>query len=109
MATATRTTTADAKTRSLELATARGETHCSHAAKMLDWTLDERGQLVSLALSVASATSKRGYVLTYSRAADDAPCSCEAAQHARGCWHRGLALLCGRYVARRAAHGWQED
>jgi hypothetical protein len=92
----------DAKTRSLELATGHGQTSCSWAATTLGWTLDEAtGALVSLALAIRSATSDETvYAVGYRAAADDAECECPAAQHGRGCWHRGLAILTGRAVAR---------
>ncbi|HZC04413.1 MAG TPA: hypothetical protein VE338_02135 [Ktedonobacterales bacterium] len=106
MATATTTTrtptVTDAKARSLVLATAHGQTSCSWAAKTLGWTLDETtGELVSLALAISSATSDETvYAVGYRAAADDAECECPAAQHGRGCWHRGLAMLAGRSIAR---------
>lgn len=106
MATATITTrtppVTDAKTRSLELAQAHGQTSCSHAAMTLGWTLDERsGELVSLAVAIRSATQEeRVYAVGYRAAADDAECECPAAAHHHACWHRGLAILAGRAVAR---------
>lgn len=93
-------TTTDAKTRSLELAHARGETSCSHAVKTLGWNLDERGALVSLALAITSATSDdTTYAVGYLAQADDASCDCTAASYGRPCWHRGLAIIKGRSVA----------
>lgn len=106
MATATITTrtppVTDTKTRSLELAQAHGQTSCSHGAKTLGWTLDEQtGELVSLALAIRSATSEETvYTVGYRTAADDAECECPAAAHRSGCWHRGLAIIQGRAVAR---------
>lgn len=91
--------TTDARVRSLELAVAKGHTACSHAAKTLGWALDERGELVSLALEIRSATSDAVYAVGYLASSDDALCECEAAQHHAACWHRGLAILCGRAVA----------
>ena len=109
MATATRTTT-DARARSIELAQAHGETICSHRARTLGWTLDERGQLVSLALEIRSAhDGEQTYSVGYLASRDDGLCDCQAAQHHSGCWHRGLAILCGRHIAQRARRGWQED
>lgn len=101
MATAVAKTT-DARARSLELAEAHGHTSCSHAAKTLGWTLDERtGALVSLVLEISSATSDAVYAVGYNAYDDDATCDCPAARYGRhGCWHRGLAILCGRDVAR---------
>lgn len=101
MTTATKTTiTTDARTRSVELATAKGHTSCSHSARTLGWHLDERGQLVSLALEIASAHSDEVYAVGYLASSDDASCDCPAASYGRPCWHRGLAILCGREVAR---------
>ncbi|HZC04072.1 MAG TPA: SWIM zinc finger family protein [Ktedonobacterales bacterium] len=99
MATATKTLT-DARARSIELATAKGHTPCSHAAKTLGWHLDERDQLVSLALEIHSAHDETRYAVGYLASADDASCDCQAAQYGRPCWHRGLAIICGRDVAR---------
>jgi hypothetical protein len=100
MATAATRTPTDARTRSLELAAALGQTTCSHAARTVGWTLDANGALASLALHIASAHSDAAYCLTYTAASDDAHCDCAAGAHQRACWHRGLALLCGRAVAR---------
>lgn len=100
MATAVAKTT-DARARSLELAEAHGHTSCSHAAKTLGWTLDERtGALVSLVLEISSATSDAVYAVGYLAGSDDASCDCPAGAHHRPCWHRGLAILKGRSVAR---------
>ena len=92
---------ADARTRSLALAAARGETSCSWSAHTRDWTLDPTtGALRTLALEIDSATrADVRYALTYDAAADDAQCCCRAAQASRACWHRGLAILKGRSVA----------
>lgn len=117
MATATRTTL-DAKTRSIELAQTHGHTACSHAARTLGWTLDDTtGALVSLALEIHSAHSETVYAVGYSAATDDASCECTAAQYGRGCTHRGVAIICGREVARiysaagraDAEHGYHLD
>ena len=101
MATATRPTT-DARTRSLELAEARGETSCSWAARTLGATLEERTSvLVSLALEIHSAhDADTAYTVGYDAQRDDAACTCPAAAHHQACWHRGLGILCGRSVAR---------
>lgn len=100
MATAVAKTT-DARARSLELAEARGETPCSWAARTLGWTLDEHtGALVSLALAIHSAHSDAVYAVGYLAGSDDASCDCPAGAHHRPCWHRGLAILKGRSVAR---------
>ena len=109
MATATRTT--DARARSIELAQAHGETICSHRARTLGWTLDaQTGALVSLALEIHSAhDGEQVYSVGYLASRDDGLCDCQAAQYSRPCWHRGLAILCGRYVAQRARRGWLED
>lgn len=41
------------------------------------------------------------YHVVYSAAQDDALCHCESAQRGgRPCWHRGLAILNGRELAR---------
>lgn len=89
----------DPRTRSLELAEARGETSCSHRAHTLGWTLSDAGALVSLALAIDSAHDlETRYAVGYSAATDDATCDCTAAQYGRPCWHRGLAILCGRAV-----------
>lgn len=101
--TTTKTTakTTDAKTRSLQLAAEKGETSCSHAAKTLGWTLDEQGTLVSLALEIRSAhNDEQVYAVGYSASEDDATCDCTAASYGRPCWHRGLAILAGRVIAR---------
>jgi len=68
----------------------------------LGWTLDETsGALVSLALAITSATcADVVYIVGYRATTDDAECECAAAAHGRPCWHRGLAILCGREVAR---------
>lgn len=89
----------DPQVRSVALA-ARGHTACSHAARTLGWTLDEDGALVSLALEVASAHGDAVYAVGYSAASDDASCDCRAAQFGQPCWHRGLAIVMGREVAR---------
>lgn len=116
-AAATRTST-DARTRSLELAEARGETACSWSARTLGWSLDEQsGALVSLSLEIASATSDAVYSVTYDAASDDACCTCRSAQYGRPCHHRGLACTKGRAVARlyapagraEAARAYQRD
>lgn len=103
MATATQKTNAktDPKTRSLELATAHGETSCSHHAHTLGWTLDEEtGALVSLALIIDSAHEPGvSYAVGYDARRDDASCDCKSAQYGGACHHRGLAILCGRSVA----------
>lgn len=103
MATALKTMT-DARSRSIELAEARGETPCSWAARTLGWTLDERtGALVSLALAIHSAhDAATVYAVGYDARRDDATCDCPAARHGHlhGCWHRGLAIIKGRSVAR---------
>lgn len=102
--------TTDARARSLELAVQRGHTSCSHAARTLGWSLDEQsGALVSMALEIHSAHDETRYSVGYLAAKDDATCECQAAQYGRACWHRGLAIICGRYVARRARLGWPED
>lgn len=101
MAAAVKTT--DARRRSLELATARGETACSWTAKTLGWTLDEQtGALVSLALAIHSAHTEDVYAVGYDARQDDASCDCPAARYGQrhGCWHRGLAILKGRSIAR---------
>lgn len=93
--------TADLKARSLKLAEARGETPCSWAGRTLGWTLDDvTGQLVSLALEIHSAHTDDVYAVGYQTSADDAQCECPAASYGRPCWHRGLAILKGRSVAR---------
>jgi len=107
MATA-KTIATDAKARSLELARERGY-HGSGPARSIGMTLDGAGQLVALAVRVPSATSERDYTVGYLAARDDAECECEAARHGRACFHRGLAIRAGRYVARRARLGWPED
>ncbi|HEU5343165.1 MAG TPA: SWIM zinc finger family protein [Ktedonobacterales bacterium] len=91
----------DARTRSIELAQARGETPCSWAARTLGWTLDDAtGALVSLALAIHSAHSEQVYSVGYRASVDDATCDCPAARYGRPCWHRGLGVLKGRSVAR---------
>lgn len=93
--------TTDTRARSLELATARGEAPCSWAARTLGWTLDDAtGALVSLALAIHSAHSEQVYAVGYRTSVDDAECDCPAASYGRPCWHRGLAILKGRIVAR---------
>lgn len=103
MATA-RATMADARARSIELATARGETSCSWVARTLGWTLDAHsGALVSLALAIHSAhDADTVYAVSYDARHDDAACDCLAARYGgrHGCWHRGLAIIKGRAVAR---------
>lgn len=99
----------EAKARSLALAAARGHTACSHAARTRGWSLNETtGELVSLALEIASATSERVYAIGYLAATDDAICECAAAQHGSPCWHCGLALLVGRAVERLYAPAGRE-
>lgn len=92
----------DTKNRSLELAQAQGQTSCSHAARTTGWTVDEAtGELVSLSLAIRSAHgSDTAYTVGYHSGDDDAQCSCRAARMGRGCWHRGLAIIKGRSVAR---------
>ena len=86
----------DARTRSIELAQARGETPCSWAARTLGWTLDDAtGALVSLALAIHSAHSEQVYSVGYRASVDDATCDCPAARYGRPCWHRGLGVLKG--------------
>lgn len=100
-AAATKTTT-DARTRSLELAEAGGETSCSWAAHTRDWTLDATtGALLTLALEIDSAShANMRYAFTYDATTDDARCCCTAAQAGQACWHRGLAVIKGRSMAR---------
>lgn len=102
MAAAAAAKTTHPRTRSLELAEARGETSCSWAARTLGWTLDdETGELISLALAIHSAhTDATVYAVTYDARRDDATCTCKAAAHRQACWHRGLGLLKGASVAR---------
>lgn len=93
----------DQRARSIELAEARGETVCSWHARSIGYTLGEGGDLVNAAWRVASASSDAVYVVTYIAAgdhADYAACECRSAQYGRPCWHAGLALMMGRYLAR---------
>lgn len=105
MATAT---TVDQRARSLELAAAKGYT-LQGPARTLGAAFSEDGRLISLAVRVASASSDAVYIVTYQTATDRAACECPAAAHARPCWHAGVGLAGGRYVARRAALGFPED
>lgn len=99
MATATRTTT-DTQARSIELAKVKGHTVCSHAARIIGWTLDETtGALASAAWRISSAHSDAQYTVTYV-AGGEVQCECQAAQHARSCWHAGLAQLMAAEIAR---------
>ena len=104
MATAVAKTMTDGRSRSIELADARGETSCSWAAKTLGWTLDDAtGTLVSLALAIHSAhDASTVYAVGYDARQDDATCDCPAARYGQrhGCWHRGLGIVKGRSVAR---------
>lgn len=94
------TKTADPKTRSLELAQEKGYTS-GDAARTLGWVCGDHGELVSLAVRVASARDPDTvYVVGYLAARDDAECECPAAQHGRGCWHRGVAIQAGRQSTR---------
>lgn len=94
-------TTADAKTRSIELAREHGHTSCSHAARKRGLTLSETtDELVFLEVEIESAHSDARDFLIYQARTDDARCECLAAQNGRGCWHRGVAILCGRVVAK---------
>lgn len=98
----------DVRARSVELAQAKGYTHCSWAAHRIGYTLDETtGELVNAAWMIDSATSDAQYAVTYvagisSISGDDqddlAECECKAAQYGRPCWHAGLGYLCGRYL-----------
>lgn len=108
MATATAIRT-DAKTRSIELAQEKGHTVCSWAARSIGFTLGEDGQLVNAAWRVESASSDAEYVVTYTAASDRAECECAAAQYGRPCWHAGLALLKGRYLARLYSAGGRDE
>jgi len=107
MATAAAKST-DMRTRSIELAEARGY-HGSGSAQSIGATFGADGQLVALAVRVPSASSDGSYTVGYLAARDDAECECEAARHGRACFHRGLAIRAGRYVTRRARLGWPED
>ena len=107
MATATAPRT-DARQRSHELAQAHGY-HGSGPARSIGITLSEDGRLVSLAMRVPSASSDDEHVVTYIAADEQLTCDCQAAQHGRPCWHKGVGLAAGRYIARRAALGWPED
>jgi hypothetical protein len=98
----------DAKTRSLELARERGY-HGSGPARSIGMTLSDDGQLVSLAVRVPSASSDAEHIVTYIAAGEQLTCDCPAAAHGRPCWHKGVGLAAGRYVARRAQLGWPED
>lgn len=89
----------DQRARSLELAQARGHTVCSWAARTIGWTLGDGGELVNAAWRVESASSDAEYIVSYTAADDRAECACQAAQHHRPCWHAGLALMKGRYLA----------
>ena len=119
MASAATTKTTDARTRSLELAVAHGETSCSWAARTLGWTLDdESGELISLALAIHSAhDADTVYAVGYDARRDDATCDCKAAGFGAPCWHRGLAILKGAAVKRlyslagraEAERAWRAD
>lgn len=111
MATATTRTPTNAKTRSLELATARGYWSTCPPGRSTDMQLDDAGRLVSYTLEIPSAsTVDTWHIVAYDARRDDASCDCSAAQHGqRACWHRGVGVRSGRYVARRAALGWPED
>lgn len=95
----------DARARSIDLAEARGETVCSWHARSIGLTLDGangEGDLVNAAWRVASASSDAVYTVTYTAAGDHgdhAECECRSAQYGRPCWHVGLALMMGRYLA----------
>lgn len=110
MATATRTSTVDMRTRSLEIANERGYIGAG-PARTVATELDVSGrQLISLTVRVPSASQAGGWhVLTYITARDDAACDCRSAAHGGPCLHRGCAIGLGRYVARRARLGWPED
>lgn len=104
-ATATRV---EAKTRSIELAQARGY-HCQGPARSVGIELDEVGRLISLTLRIPSASSAAVYTLVYVLAHDDAHgCTCPSATHGRPCWHRGVAVAGGRWIAHLAATGWRD-
>ena len=76
----------------------------------IGFTLNETtGALISLAVKVASASGGEDHIVTYQTAADDAQCDCTAASFGKACFHRGVGLQAGRYVARRARLGWPED
>lgn len=83
----------------LDLAKARGYTVCSWAARAIDLTLGENGELVNAAWRIDSASSATNYVVTYTAAGDHVECECLAAKHHRPCWHTGLGLMLGHYLA----------
>lgn len=109
MATAVAKTT-HARARSLEIVGERGYFGWGPARTVATALADDGRRLISLTVRVPSASrADVWHVLTYDAAADDARCDCQAAQHNRGCLHRGCAINAGRYVARLARLGWPED
>lgn len=67
-------------------------------------------QLLALGLRIPSA-SEAGvcHTATYTAAGEATTCDCPAGGYGRPCWHQGVMIRGGRYVARRAALGWPED
>lgn len=101
--------TVDAKRRSLELVAAHGYQGMG-PWRTVDYTLDGASDaLISLTIRVPSASGGEEHVVTYRTVTDDAQCDCPASRYHCPCFHRGVGLQAGRYVARRAALGWPED
>lgn len=90
----------DRQAHSIELAQVKGHTVCSWAARTVGFTLGEYGELVGAAWRVDSASSDAEYVVTYTAVGNHVECECLAAKHHRGCWHAGLGLMLGGYLAR---------
>lgn len=111
MATAT-ATRVDTRQRSIELAEERGYWSSSTGpGRTVDYQLaDEGRRLVSLTMSVPSASEcDVWHTVVYDASRDDAQCDCHSGAWGHSCWHRGVAVKIGRYVARLARLGWPED
>lgn len=102
--------TVDARTRSLELAEARGYWSVCPPGRSMEITLDDGGKVITYTLCIPSA-SQAGvwHLVTCDVRHDDARCDCPAARCNGACWHRGIGVRSGRYIARLAQLGWPED
>lgn len=90
----------DPRARSLALAEARGYGSVCPPGRTVGVVVDaEEGRLITLTLAIPSATSGRVYGVIYHAPQDHATCACAAGQHARPCWHTGVALRSGRWLA----------
>lgn len=101
--------TTDARTRSLELATARGYDSDCPPGRSIGLALNDAGLVITYTLAVPSASeADMSHTVVYHAATDDARCDCHAGQYGRPCWHRGGAIRAGRRLAHLARLGWTD-